>query len=318
MPFNCRQPERGAASLITIKVLLAACCFVPLLSTATEFSTKVASELRLDDRSGNSTRFQYKLGLSPKLQINPNWSVHGFALTGDDFASSHNTINAKSTNTFYLRRLFTRYENGENKTEFGILPTYKGRISSTGLSKDGWIQGIRQVLAFDAGKFEWVIGELSDTRASHAIGLAEKLNFVELEFSSSLYNNLSYELGFERILEADYARVELRYLPQDMPEYGVEIIGKIDSQDFKYVASINSQLRLFSQTSELFFYYSYVDQGFGQRAELTEDFLSTGHGFAAELSSSFAFEPKLKWFSKFELYEGNSRIQLGLKYGLTL
>ena len=31
------------------------------------------------------------------------------------------------------------------KTELGIIPTYKGRVSSTGLSKDGWITGIRHV-----------------------------------------------------------------------------------------------------------------------------------------------------------------------------
>lgn len=285
---------------------------------ATEFSTKVATELRFDDRSGYSSRFQYKLGLSPTLQLDSNWSVHAFALTGDDFASSHNTINANSTNTFYLRRLFTRYQNGDNKTELGILPTYKGRISSTGLSKDGWIQGLRQVVAFDAGKLELVAGELSDTRASRAIGLAERINFFELEFSSSLDNELSYELGFERILQANYARVELRYAAQSMPEYGIEIISKIDTLDYKYVASLSTELNLFSQPSEVFVYYAFVDEGFGQRAELTEDFLSTGHGFAAELESTFTAQSSLRWFSKFELYEGNSRIQFGLKYGLSL
>ena len=287
-------------------------------SQASDFNTKISSALRIDDRSSRDARFQYKLSVTPSFRVAQNWSLHGYAITGDDFSSSHNTINASTSDSFYLRRLFVRYESENTKTEVGVIPTYKGRVSSTGLSKEGWIQGIRHVVASQSGKFEWVVGELSDTRASQALGIAEQLNFIEVEFSSSVSNDFAYELGFERILNANYARGEMRFSSQTDVSYGLEIIGNIAEQEFKYVASLTSEFKLMSLPAELFIYYSFVDDNFGQRAELTEDFLSTGHGFSAELESSIESIKQLNWFSKIELYEGNSRIQLGLKYSLSL
>lgn len=294
-------------------------CLALLLSqnsNAVEFSTKLNSEVRFDDRSGQPERYQYRFRVFPSLHLDDakKWSVNGFAVTGDDFASSHNTINSTSTDYFYLRRLYMRYQDGEDKTELGIIPTYKGRVSSTGLAKDGWIAGLRQVVAYEQGKLELVIGELADTRASKALSAPSDLNYVELEYSAKIDDQLSYETSIDHVLKHNYVRAEIRYKTQQDIKYAFEVIGRLDNQHSKIVLSTDFTFNLAGQEAEMFAYYSYVGQDFGARAELTEDFLAAGHALALELTSSFSAIPKLEWFTKFEGYKGNSRFQLGLKY----
>ena len=108
-----------------------------------ELKAKVDTQLRFDDRSGRDERYQYRVRFYPSIIFDDDkmWSFNFFAATGGDFSSSHNTFSDADVDPFYLRRAYLRHENAQGKTEIGILPTYKGRVSSTGLSKDGWIAG---------------------------------------------------------------------------------------------------------------------------------------------------------------------------------
>ena len=112
---------------------------------APTFSQKLDIQVRYDNRSNRPSREQYRLRYYPSLAITSAWSVNSFVVTGDDFSSSHNTFGSDNTDYLYARRLYLRHETGSGKTELGVIPTYKGRVSSTGLSKDGWITGVRHV-----------------------------------------------------------------------------------------------------------------------------------------------------------------------------
>ncbi|MFT4809110.1 MAG: hypothetical protein ACI9LX_002448 [Paraglaciecola sp.] len=289
-----------------------------------ELQAKLDTQLRFDDRSGRHERYQYRVRFYPSIILDDDkmWSFNAFAATGDDFSSSQNTLDDGNADLFYLRRAYLRHENDQGKTEIGILPTYKGRVSSTGLSKDGWIAGIRHVANFSHGKFEVVLGELGDTRASRALDVSDDLNYVELEYSGKLSHQTSIEFSFERLLSSNFVTGEVRYQTASEVTFAVELIDKVDTNDFKFVASTEKTFDAYSQEWEVFAYYSYVSDSFGARAKLTEDFLAKGHGVAIEFESSFnlsksQFAP-LNWFAKFETFEGNTRVQLGVKYGLSL
>jgi hypothetical protein len=291
----------------------------PFPTWAAEFSAKLDTSLRFDHRSGRDERYQYRVRFYPSLTLDANktWSLNAFAATGDDFSSSHNTLDDGQADLFYIRRLYLRHQNTNGKTEIGILPTYKGRVSSTGLSKDGWIAGVRHVANSSYGKFEVVLGELADTRASHALNAPEDLNYVELEYSGNVNQQTSIELSLERLLGSNFVSGEVRYQTTSDVTYAAEIIDKVDTNDFKFVASAETTFDLYQHELKVFAYYSYVSDEFGERAELTEDFLATGHGVAIEVESSLKFAP-LDWFAKFEAFEGNSRVQLGIKYSFAL
>lgn len=286
--------------------------------SAAQWGAKLDTSLRVDERSSADLRYQYRIRFYPHVYLDKHkrWSLNGFAVTGDGFSSSHNTIDDPQADYFYLRRMYLRYQQGDSKTELGIIPTYKGRVSSTGLSKDGFIAGLRQVYAMSSGQLEFVLGDLNDTRASNALNSFDGINYAEVEYSAQINQRFSFEVSADRVLQSEFARTEIRFAQSPSTTYAVEVIQRLDQSAAKLVISLASELNLFNQTAQLFAYYSHVDKHFGPRAELTEDFLATGHGIALELESRLSNHIPLKWFSKFEAYEGSTRIQFGIKYSL--
>lgn len=281
---------------------------------AAEFDQKTDVQIRFDDRSNSDPRFQYRLRFYPQLNIDTNWSINGFAVTGDSFASSHNTINSERTNYFYLRRLYLRHENAAGKTEVGVIPTYKGRVSSTGLSKDGWIKGLRHVQnrGSDA-KWEVVLGQLDSPQASQAIALPSALNYVEAEYSASLSQQTSIEISFEHMMGYSYLRGEYRYKYAPDHTIFVEYIQHVSQTDGKLVLGGEGQINA-QHPIEYFVYYAYVSDELGPRAELTEDFLGTGHGVSAELSSVLSSRWNLDWFVRIDWVNSTERLLGGVKW----
>lgn len=303
---------------ILLKKYLCVLAFVSGFSfglDASEFESKLDLSARFDARHEKEPRYQYRLRWYPQYTFsNEQWSINGFAVTGNEFASSYNTISNSKTDRFNIRRLYIRHEDGKQKTEIGLLPTYKGRVSSTGLSKDGWIAGIRQVypVSNDA-LIEFVVGELSNVNQSHGFEKLTKLNYLELEYSAEFSKHWSYELGLERMLDSNFIRGEVRYKTLDSTIYNLEIIDKMDTDKFKFVLSREGELELLSSNVEYFLYYSYVDDDFGGRAELTEDFIDTGHSLSFEMEGPLYENWNTEWFSKIVMNEGTSRFQLGIK-----
>lgn len=285
-----------------------------------EFSAKTGAQFRFDDRSSKPERYQYRIRFYPQITFDDekNWSLNGFAATGDDFSSSHNTIDDSSADFFYVRRLYLRHQQGDGKTEIGVIPTYKGRVSSTGLSKDGWLTGLRQVVGLQGGKIELTMGDLTDTQARNALNSFDSLSYLELEYSSDFTHNYSYELSIERLLENNFVTAEIRYRSPSDVVYGVEIINRLDNQESKVIISAEGQFEWLSREIDYFAYYSYSDESIGPRDDLTEDFLASGHGVSVELESTFDVGIPLAWFARFEVVQSNTRAMIGVKHSFTL
>lgn len=162
------------------------------------------------------------------------------------------------------------------------------------------------------------VGELGNTRASIALDVSDDINYVEFEYSANFSQEMSIELSFEQLLSSNFVTGEFRYQTTSEVTYATKLI---DTNYFKFVISTEKSFDAYSQEWEVFAYYSYVSDNFGARSELTGDSRATGHGVDIELQASFQFLHflvSLNWFAKFEAFEGNTRVQLGVKYGLSL
>ncbi|GGO64434.1 hypothetical protein [Bowmanella pacifica] len=280
------------------------------------WQAKLAGQMRVDERSGKDLRYQYRLRFYPAYHFDAAWSLQAFVATGKGFASSHNTLDDGKADHLYLRRLYLRHQDSAGKTEFGVIPTYKGDVASTGLSKDGWINGLRRVQNMNANtRLEVVVGELAHLDNADAWQKWHSLNYAELELSSRVNNALSYELSLEHMLGDNFLRGELRYQSASQQTYAIELVDRLDSNKVKLVLSFGMPLAWLGKNTELFSHYSYADKGFGERAELTEDFLDYGHAIALELDGKLGVKP-WGWFAKFEHYAEHStnRAQLGIKF----
>jgi hypothetical protein len=289
------------------------------VSSDSLFNNKLETQLRFDDRSNRDHRFQYRVRAYSAFSIpDTSWTINAFAVTGDEFSSSHNTIDSDVSNYFYLRRIYFRHTGSlGSKTEIGVIPTYKGRVSSSGLAKDGWIKGARHVYAYDsATKFEVVIGELEDDNASTALDGLRKLNYVELEMSSQINDYSSYEVSLERMTDANFARAEYRYFTPDSPTYSIEMISRLSTSKTKFVLGLEDEITVFDRPFEYYAYYSYVSRRFGARAELTEDFITTGNGLSVEIETNILQSDRWEAFARLDVFDQNTRFILGVGYAL--
>lgn len=283
---------------------------------AMEYDQTLDLQVRFDDRSGQSHRNQYRVRFYPSMYLDAqkNWSVHAFAVTGDEFSSSHNTYDSDTTDYFYVRRAYLRHESGYGKTEVGIIPTYKGRVSATGLSKDGWIGGVRHVQRIgQTSALEVVVGELNEFDASKALFVPDEVDYIEVEFSARMGQRHSYEFSAERITEGDYLRAEYRYQYSGDNTLFLEYVRRVDEQNDKVVVGVSGTLTTESEL-DYYLYYAYVSDNFGTRAELTEDFLGTGHGVSAEISGQVANYKSMKWFARVDSIDSHHRLLSGLAF----
>lgn len=280
------------------------------------FTQQLDLQFRFDDRSSRDVRYQYRARYYPEYTFNDKWSAHGFAVTGDDFSSSHNTIDDGSADHFYLRRLYARHSGAYGKTEVGYIPTYKGRISSTGLSKDGWIAGIRHVRQLRSNdQLEVVVGQLDNLDPSHALDSPNDINYVEIEYSARMDKRSSYEFSLERMTDGNFLRTEYRYRVTEEAIVFAEMVKRVDRSRTKVLFGLESPFKLGDYAFESFSYYSYVSEGFGQRADLIEDFLGSGHGISTEVSGDFV-NSTFGWFVRFDLVETRSRLLAGITFSL--
>lgn len=279
------------------------------------FSQKLDIQVRADDRSSRDLRYQYRVRYRPQFTFSEKWSAHAFAVTGDEFGSSHNTFDDGEADYFYMRRLYGRHTSDYGKTEFGVVPTFKGRVSSSGLSKDGWVKGIRHVRALGGNNLEVVLGQLDSLNPKDALGLPDEIDYVEIEYSANIDENWSYEFSAERITQANYLRTEGRYKHSDSSTFFAELISRVNSSKIKFVAGGEGEWLFDTYAVEYFAHYSYVSEDIGLRAELTEDFLGAGHGFSAEFSGKLSLN-KFDWFVRYDMVDSRTRLLAGLKWSL--
>lgn len=296
----------------------------PTNAGTVKFSQKLDIQLRYDKRSNRPSREQYRIRYYPSVTLSKTWSLRSFVVTGDGFSSSHNTISSSNTDYLYARRLYARHQSQYGKTEFGIIPTYKGRVSSTGLSKDGWITGFRHVRSLrNNSAIEVVVGQLANEQANHALDIGKGNsddNYFEVEYSARMGHRHSYEASVERVLRGDFLRAEYRFNYSNENTLFFENVQRIDASANKFIAGMSGEFSgarmSLRNPIEYFAYYAYVDDGFGERVELTEDFLGTGHGGSVEFSSVLSRQHKTNWFLRVDTAGGVTRLLAGVKLSL--
>ena len=283
-------------------------------------SQKLDMEFRFDERSSHPFRQQYRLRYTPSLTLSSNdhWSLNGYVVTGNKFSSGHNTLGSDASDYLYIRNLYVRYANSNGKWELGVIPTYKDKVSSSGLSKDGWIKGVRRVLSIQQGSnIEFVVGELNNTHADHALDSLDKINYAELEYSTHISKTHSIELSIERMMDNNFARGEYRwhYLPTHT--LFIEMVQSISQNTPIYVLGMSGQFALNNHPLSYFAHYSYVGDDFGLRAELSEDYLGYGHGISIEVGGYITQSKKFRWFVRTDTVGSSHRLMAGVKMRLT-
>ena len=110
-------------ALLFVVVSICGCMlFTPVLASSV-VSQKLDLQYRFDTRSDRPSRHQYRVRYYPSLSFGDqrHWSLNGFIVSGDDFASSHNTLGSDNADYLYARRVFVRYQSDYGKQACCLL-----------------------------------------------------------------------------------------------------------------------------------------------------------------------------------------------------
>lgn len=300
-------------SRLSLAAVLASLLLVACFPVQAQFQFEGTLSARYDDTSTSEERGQYRLRLKPSYVIDSGISLHAFIATGDVYESAYNTID-DNDDEIHIRHLFARFKNDRGMLEFGSIPSFKERVSSTGLSKEGWVKGVRGVLQQKSGAIEVVLGSLEDLRARDALSLPDDLNYVEVEYSGTYTDRWLYEIGVDRMLGDNFLRGEVLYETADGVTWSLEAIRNASRDANKFVVSMERAFRFGSQLVGWSSFYAYADEDFGSRAALTEDFLEFGHALASELSGAIAGSERWAWVATAEIYEESVRGQFEVEF----
>ncbi len=315
-PAFLDEHERSVRLARVYLFAIRACCALWLLlfcaSSWAGFEHRSDVSLRLDMRSDRPDRGQYRVRLEPDVTLGARWSLHAFLATGEAFPSAYNSFDQSQTH-FSLRRLFARYASDAYRLELGSIPPFKGRVSATGLSKEGWIRGSRFVYSSADAQFEIVAGDLGRGRADRALTAPYDFNYFEVEYSARLNDTWSYELGAERGFDDTFTRSEVRLTPGDEYAWSVELLNNLTEGGISFTTGISRESAGGAGiVEEWLIFYSYTSPRFGARALLAEDFVGFGHSSGLYLSGTVSEEDRLSWFAEIEVGETRSRLKVGL------
>jgi len=296
-------------------LLLALTAFSSFADNPLSYHHTIDAEFRVDGRTDRDDIWQYRLRYFPTVNLtaDKSWSINGLITTGDAFNNTRNSFDG-SPHKLYMRRLFLRKSYAAGKTEIGVIPTYKGRLSLTGLSGDGFIKGIRQVVKVDDDTaVEFVAGNLEDMDAANALDFPDDLNYYEFEYSSRVAQRHHIELGLERMLSGNFTRAEYRYDLDNTHAATMEWVQRVDEAETKFTTGFTGQLPAFENPIGYAAYYSYTSEHFGPRGMLTEDFIDFGHGFSVDCFAQIPGLPSTSWFVGYDLIDATHRLQVGIR-----
>lgn len=291
--------------------------FIAAETNAVEMTNKVEAQVRLDERSSRSVRYQYRVraASSIRLEEDSNWSFNSYIATGSEFANAHNTFGSDESQTLYLRRAYVQYDLDSHFVQAGVIPTFKGRVSSTGLSKDGFIKGVRGVYAWRQNALiELVLGSIEDLRASRTLVAPTILDYFEVELSFDVNDVSSMEVGLEHMTELNFLRLEYRYRLHQGAFLNFELVNHLGSKDSKVLVGVEGEFVFNGVPLDYFAYYNYVGASLERRADLTEDFIDTGHSASVEIEVPIELGRKGIVFFRSDVYQDNSRFITGLKF----
>ncbi len=258
------------------------------------FDNYIRNDLRKEPESlGNQFQLRHKIRIS--YQITPELSAHSSLSSGSSYNSEWNTPGEENYD-FNLRNLYLEYEKGNVRIQAGSIPTFKGYKSSLNLDKNGWIdKGVRFKFKHQSSIFELVAGSVDNVDAPEFFQRQSgDMNYLEFEVTKIIDPTTVLELGYDH-LEENYLRGEVRkdfnFIRSHLLKLSVQGVYNTNQENIANSFEVLLKGGKNDSWTSQFDYtlrYVNVDQGFGQRGQLIDEFRFEG----SQLTNILSFTPK--------------------------
>lgn len=276
---------------------------------------KMIWEARYDNISfgDKQNRIQASLRIPFEINLFDDYYLIGLTSTGSNFTSRWENVKdfrVSGENRRFnlnLRQLYFQKEWESSRIQIGSIPTIKGKVSSTGLGSNGWIDGGRFQFNVSSAIVEFVGGSLTDLNTPNFLDRNFILNYFETEISKKFGENTLAEISYERFGRDDYLRGEYRVdiypSGKNYFQLTLESFVHLNNSSVSYGITLESDLLKWfddklGEYAELKVYFNHTDEEIGTRGFLTDDFYRFGNTLTVELAGKITDDKKIRWFSE--------------------
>lgn len=291
-------------------------------------------ETRYDniERGRDENRLEAALRLNFTINLFEDIKLINLLSSGSRFTSRWETIrnfnDPSKFRTFKLnlRQLYLQRDFSWGRVQLGAIPPVKGKVSSTGLASNGWIDGGRIVYEMPWAVVEFLAGSKADFNQPNLFEREMILNFTETEFNFNASENFKGEFSYERLNEETYLRSEAGFTfspgKNDELILTAEGLYNADTRRWSYGLTLATDPLVHLSGSlagyvTMIAYYNYTDEKIGLRGELTDDFYVFGHSLTLEFEGPITRDGKISWFFK-PIIAKEERFNLGVEISLSV
>lgn len=259
--------------------------------------------------------------------------IVGLAGTGSTYSSEWSNVAPSDkavAPTLAFRHLYLRKVFGtKNKVtlEAGALNA-SSVVGAGGVPSSGWVDGLRVKVNTSLGDLKIVAGSLGDFKTANAFDRKFNGNFVEIEISKKLFDQLTVQAAYENHNDENFARTEAQYDLRILGDKIIKLVGKalysFDQNAVNYdigaeVDVLKTILNKFDKRLELKVYRSYLsDELVDRGSNMVTTFLTYGPRTTFQIGGEI-IKGKMTWAVRSSFADNGQHLHtvgVGWKMGL--
>jgi hypothetical protein len=200
------------------------------LFAQTVTGTDISVDGRYDNKNGNELG-QARVKIGFVVDAFGVAEIVGLVGTGGAYNGEWITVapgESATASTLAFRNLYLRKVFGtKTKVTLEAGALNGGTVvGAGGLVSSGWVDGIRVKVNTKIGDIKVVAGSLGDFKTSNSFDRKFDGNFLEIEISKKMFDQLTVQAAYENHNDEDFARAEAQYDLKILGDKVIKLFGK--------------------------------------------------------------------------------------------
>ncbi len=262
------------------------------------------------DQVGTTRKAQDRIRLGFTIDAGGVVEIVGLLATGpsfgNDWVTDASTNNSNNNHAMAFRNLYLRKTMGKTTVEAGALSP-EPVIGAAGLGSSGWVDGLRVTTNTKVADFKVVAGSLTDFSTPSAFGRKFIGNFIEIEMSKKVFDNLLVQAGYERLDADNYAKLSAKYDLKIIGDRTIRVFGEalmdVEKQAYNYefgaeMDLLKTILNKYEHRLDLKVYLSHLDSDLTTRGAMIPAFYTYGTRATVQVGGKLDKAGNVNWFAR--------------------
>lgn len=306
---------------------LAIAALLSLLSVHSFAQEIIKTDIQVDgryDQVGQTSKAQDRIRLGFTIDAGGVVEILGLVATGpsfgNDWVTDASSNNSNNQHSLAFRNLYLRKVLGKTSIEAGALNP-EPVVGAAGLGSSGWVDGMRVTTSTKIADFKVVAGSLTGLNTPNAFERKFIGNFLEIEMSKKVFDNLLVQVGYEKLDSDNYARLGVKYDLKIIGDKVIRIFGEalmdVEKQAYNYEVGtemdvLKTILNKYDHRLDLKVYLSHLDDQLTTRGAMIPAFYTYGTRATVQVGGKIDKAGNLNWFARGSFGQQN-RFDVGLQ-----